>query len=87
MTRKDYQYFANVLGTFEYYLETNQDVKNEFNNLKDNIRHYFIKDNRRFDYDKFDKAMNKSFFDTKLAQTLLLIVKNLTLTNQNANFD
>ena len=62
MTRKDYQYFANVLGTFEYYLETNQDVKNEFNNLKDNIRHYFIKDNRRFDYDKFDKAMNKSFF-------------------------
>ena len=65
MTRKDYQYFANVLGTFEYYLKTNQDVKNEFNNLKDNIRHYFIKDNRRFDYDKFDKAMNKSFFDTK----------------------
>ena len=35
MTRKDYQYFANVLGVFEYYLETNQDVKNEFNNLKD----------------------------------------------------
>ena len=65
MTRKDYRYFANVLGTFEYYLETNQDIKNEFNNLKDNIRHYFIKDNRRFDYDKFDKAMNKSFFDTK----------------------
>ena len=65
MTRKDYQYFANVLGTFEYYLETNQDIKNEFSNLKDNIRHYFIKDNRRFDYDKFDKAMNKSFFDTK----------------------
>ena len=65
MTRKDYKYFANVLGVFEYYLETNQDIKNEFSNLKDNIRVYFIKDNRRFDYDKFDKAMNKSFFDTK----------------------
>tara|TARA_R100000656_G_scaffold41439_1_gene34573 strand:+ start:192 stop:452 length:261 start_codon:yes stop_codon:yes gene_type:complete len=65
MTRKDYQYFANILGVFEYYLETNQDIKNEFSNLKDNIRLYFIKDNRRFDYDRFDKAMNKSFFDTK----------------------
>ena len=66
MTRKDYRYFANVLGAFEYYLLTNQpDIKDEFSNLKDNIRHYFIKDNRRFDYDKFDKAMNKSFFDTK----------------------
>ena len=65
MTRKDYQYFANILGVFEYYLETNQDIKNEFSNLKDNIRLYFIKDNRRFDYDRFDKTMNKSFFDTK----------------------
>ena len=80
MTRKDYQYFANIVGAFHYYLETNliynsynkysnQVILDKFTIFKKEISDYFENDNNKFDWNKFDAAISTSFCNTAEANT------------------
>ncbi len=63
MTRKDFIKIADSLGIFRHHLSINDNdtIRQEYQNLIDNIKHICKSANSRFDSEKFDQKIYSSF--------------------------
>ena len=63
MTRKDFIKLADSLGIFQHHLSINDNdtIREEYQNLIDNIKHICKSANPKFDSSRFDEKIYSSF--------------------------